>query len=151
MRSSLLKHNNLMLRSERRERLEAWAASDSPISHRQYYVDKLQCRLNRLLFTPAIISMKDNLVSGTVVAEPPPAAAGVLADGGWLDASLGPCRLVSFRRFLSTSITVGGGPADAYDRLLNGGYPNDRLVDCVTGGFLQRFGQVPVCNKQQRK
>jgi len=32
----LLKHNNLMLRSERRERLEAWAASDSPISHSQY-------------------------------------------------------------------------------------------------------------------
>src|SRR5450756_1291289 len=30
MRSSLLKHHNLMLRSERRERLEAWAASDSP-------------------------------------------------------------------------------------------------------------------------
>src|SRR6266700_2777739 len=28
MRSNLLKHNNLMLRSERRERLEAWAASD---------------------------------------------------------------------------------------------------------------------------
>src|SRR6266568_8100507 len=37
MRSNLLKHNNLMLRSERRERLEAWAASDSPISHSQYY------------------------------------------------------------------------------------------------------------------
>src|SRR5258705_11187667 len=36
MRSSLLKHNNLMLRSERRERLEARAASDSSISHRQY-------------------------------------------------------------------------------------------------------------------
>jgi MFS family permease len=36
MRSSLLKHNNLMLRSERRERLEAWAASDSPIFHSQY-------------------------------------------------------------------------------------------------------------------
>src|ERR1700704_1806034 len=33
MRSNLLKHNNLMLRSERRERLEAWAASDQPISH----------------------------------------------------------------------------------------------------------------------
>jgi len=32
----LLKHNNLMLRSERRERLEAWAASESPISHSQY-------------------------------------------------------------------------------------------------------------------
>jgi hypothetical protein len=29
MRLNLLKHNNLMLRSERRERLEAWAASDS--------------------------------------------------------------------------------------------------------------------------
>jgi hypothetical protein len=26
-----------MLRSERRERLEAWAASDSPISHSQYW------------------------------------------------------------------------------------------------------------------
>jgi hypothetical protein len=36
MRSNLMKHNNLMLRSERRERLEAWAASDSPISHSQY-------------------------------------------------------------------------------------------------------------------
>src|SRR5712672_679422 len=120
MRSNLLKHNNLMLRSERRERLEAWAASDLPISHSQYYVDKLQCRLNRFLFTPAIISMKDNLVSGTAVAEPPPAAAGALANGGWLDASLGPCRLVTFRRFLSTSISVGGGPDDAYDRTGDG-------------------------------
>jgi hypothetical protein len=36
MRFNLLKHNNLMLRSERRERLEAWAANDSPISHSQY-------------------------------------------------------------------------------------------------------------------
>jgi hypothetical protein len=36
MRSHLLKHNNVMLRSERRERLEAWAANDQPISHRQY-------------------------------------------------------------------------------------------------------------------
>src|SRR5712672_4373660 len=36
MRSNLLKHNNLMLRSERRERLEAWAARDSPISHSQH-------------------------------------------------------------------------------------------------------------------
>src|SRR5882762_2862121 len=36
MRSSLLKHNNLMLRSERRERLEAWAASDSHIAHSRY-------------------------------------------------------------------------------------------------------------------
>jgi hypothetical protein len=37
MRSNSLKHNNLMLRSERRERLEAWAAGDSPISHSQYW------------------------------------------------------------------------------------------------------------------
>src|ERR1700716_3970817 len=37
MRSNLLKHNNLMLRSERRERLEAWAAGDSPISHSQHW------------------------------------------------------------------------------------------------------------------
>jgi hypothetical protein len=29
MRFDLLKHDNLMLRSERRERLEAWAASVS--------------------------------------------------------------------------------------------------------------------------
>jgi hypothetical protein len=32
-----LKHNNLMLRSEQRERLEAWATSDSPTSDRQYW------------------------------------------------------------------------------------------------------------------
>src|SRR6266700_4259306 len=36
MRSNSLKHNKLMLRSERRERLEAWAASDSQIQHSQY-------------------------------------------------------------------------------------------------------------------
>jgi len=29
----VLKHNNLMLRSEPRERLEAWATRHSPISH----------------------------------------------------------------------------------------------------------------------
>jgi hypothetical protein len=37
MRSNLLKHNNLMLRSERRERLEAWAASDSHIYDSRYW------------------------------------------------------------------------------------------------------------------
>jgi hypothetical protein len=36
MRSNLLKHHNLMLRSERRERLEAWAASDSQIFKSRY-------------------------------------------------------------------------------------------------------------------
>ena len=65
--------------------------------------------MNRLLLTPEIISMKDNLVSETVVAEPPLAATGVLANG------LGPCGLMPFRLFLSTSITVGGGAVDAYD------------------------------------
>jgi hypothetical protein len=35
-RSNLLKHNSLMLRSEQRERLEAWAASEPPISHSLY-------------------------------------------------------------------------------------------------------------------
>jgi hypothetical protein len=47
-------------------------------------VDKArrQCGLNRFLPTPEIISMKDNLVSGTVVAEPPLAATGVLSNGG---------------------------------------------------------------------
>ena len=44
---------------------------------------RLQFRLNRFLLTPEIISMKDNLVSETVVAEPPLAATGVLANGGW--------------------------------------------------------------------
>src|SRR3954447_19295098 len=34
--ANLLKHNNLMLRSERSERLEAWAASDSSFSHIRY-------------------------------------------------------------------------------------------------------------------
>jgi hypothetical protein len=36
MKFNLSKHNNLMLRSEQRERLEAWAASDSAISLRRY-------------------------------------------------------------------------------------------------------------------
>ena len=35
VRLNLLRHNNLMLRSERRERLEAWAASDSTYSNSQ--------------------------------------------------------------------------------------------------------------------
>jgi hypothetical protein len=33
MRFNLLKHNNLMLRSERRERLEAWAACTVACGH----------------------------------------------------------------------------------------------------------------------
>src|SRR6202171_3762838 len=38
-----------------------------------------------------------------------------LAHGGWLAATLGPSRLITFRRFFSTSTTVGDGGADAYD------------------------------------
>jgi dsDNA-binding SOS-regulon protein len=37
MRFNLLKHNNLMLRSERRERLEAWAAS-----HTSEWIDTMK-------------------------------------------------------------------------------------------------------------
>jgi hypothetical protein len=37
------------------------------------------------------VSVKDNLVSGTVVAELPLATAGVLPNGGWLAAALGLC------------------------------------------------------------
>ncbi len=45
MRSNLLNHKNLMLRSERRERLEAWAASDLQISHSQYWAARPSLRL----------------------------------------------------------------------------------------------------------
>ena len=54
MRFNLLKHNNLMpaqrlcrcrWRSERRERLEAWAASDPPISHSQYLLPRAETLL----------------------------------------------------------------------------------------------------------
>jgi hypothetical protein len=62
-----------------------------------------------------MISEKDNLVSGTVAAELPLATAEVLANGGWVAAILGPCRLTIFRLFLSTPTTVGSGGADAYD------------------------------------
>jgi hypothetical protein len=71
-----------------------------------------QCRLNRLLTSrPEMISANDNLVSGTVVA----ATVRVLANVGCLSATLGPCRLMTFRLRLSTSTTVGGGATDAYD------------------------------------
>ena len=43
-----MKHNNLMLRSERRERLEAWAPSDSPLTS-SVLMDGIHCgsRLGR--------------------------------------------------------------------------------------------------------
>src|ERR1700737_4211140 len=84
--------------------------------HRQH-VDKamLQRRLNRFFTScPEITSIKDILVGGKVVGGLPFAAAGGLANGGWEAATLGPCRLMSFRRFLSSRITVGGGVADAW-------------------------------------
>ena len=116
---------------------------------------RLQCRLNRFLTCPETISVKDNLVSGTVVAELPLAAAKVLANGGWLAATLGPSRLITFRRFFSTSTTVGGGGggggADAYDcsgdgsliagaTSVGGGTMVDWLVSMTTrsGGLLNR-------------
>jgi hypothetical protein len=74
--------------------------------------------------------MKDSLVSGTGVS-----GAGVLANGGWLGARLGPCRLVTFRLFISTSITVGGGPADAYDCAGDGSL-GAASVNSVGGGTI---------------
>ena len=75
--------------------------------------------------------MKDSLVSGTGVS-----GAGVPANGDWLDASLGPCRLVTFRLFLSTPITVGGGPADAYDCNGGDGSLGAASVNSVGGGTI---------------
>jgi hypothetical protein len=46
-----------------------------------------------------MISAKDNLVGWTVVPELPLAAAGVLAKAGWSGATLGGCRLATFRFF----------------------------------------------------
>lgn len=62
-----------------------------------------------------MILVKDNLVSGTAVAELPLATTGVLASCGWLATTLGPCRLMTVRLFLSTPTIGGGGGADAYD------------------------------------
>src|ERR1700676_588760 len=61
---------------------------------------RLQCRLKRFLTSrPEIISVKDNLVSGAVVAELPLAATGGLANGFWSVGILVPCRLMTFRLF----------------------------------------------------
>jgi exodeoxyribonuclease-3 len=50
MRANLSKHNNLMLRSERRERLEAWAASaDLPMKVATFNINNINRRLPNLL------------------------------------------------------------------------------------------------------
>jgi uncharacterized protein (DUF486 family) len=49
MRSKVLKQNNLMLRSERRERLEAWATGYSPISDSQH-----ECRNFERISMPTV-------------------------------------------------------------------------------------------------
>jgi hypothetical protein len=46
-----------------------------------------------------MISVKDNLVSWTVVPEVPLATAGLIANAGWSGATLGGCRLTTFRFF----------------------------------------------------
>jgi hypothetical protein len=56
-----------------------------------------QRRLNRFLTScPESISVKDSLVSGMAVAGLPLAATGVFANGFWLAATLGVCRLMTF-------------------------------------------------------
>ena len=55
-------------------------------------------RLNRFLTSrPEMISVKDNLASWTV--EVPLATAGLIANAGWPGATLGGCRLTTFRLF----------------------------------------------------
>jgi hypothetical protein len=46
-----------------------------------------------------MISAKDNLVSWSVVTELLLATAGVLANAGWWGATLGSCRVMTFRFF----------------------------------------------------
>jgi hypothetical protein len=49
---------------------------------------RLQCRLKKFLTSrPEMISAKDNLVGGMVVAALRLATAGVLANGGWSTAT----------------------------------------------------------------
>jgi hypothetical protein len=61
---------------------------------------KFQWRLIRFFTSrPEMISAKDNLVSGAIVADPPVASTGVLDKGGWLVATLFGCRLTTFRFF----------------------------------------------------
>src|SRR5713101_3505146 len=69
MRSNLLKHNNLMLRSERRERLEAWAAS----AHRSLIVGTSAPRAavkGQRYFLAARVLAGRSEVLGRVIAQP---------------------------------------------------------------------------------
>jgi hypothetical protein len=108
---------------------------DWPGHRRHFYKARLQRGLNRFLLTAEITSMKDNLVSETVVAKPPLEPTGVLANGGRKAVSLGPCRLIPFRLFLSTSIAVGGGTVDAYDWIGHGS-PGPLSPTSVGGGTM---------------
>jgi hypothetical protein len=48
----VLKQNNLMLRSEHRERLEAWATSDSLILHSKYWSALIGAGLINVRYAP---------------------------------------------------------------------------------------------------
>jgi hypothetical protein len=62
-----------------------------------------------------MIFAKDNLVGWAVVAELPLATAGVFAIASWEGATLGACRLTTFRSFLSGLTTVAGAVVETYD------------------------------------
>jgi hypothetical protein len=43
---------------------------------------------------------------------------------------------------------LAGVYENAFRGLLNGGYPNDGLIDCVTRWFWQRLGKAPICQEK---
>src|ERR1700688_553321 len=87
MRFNLLKHNNLMLRSEPRERLEAWAANDSPTPTQS-----------------ALLPASDGVIQASMIRSFLTVSTGTLAS-----------RLLGFARDAMIAALLGTGPvADAF-------------------------------------
>jgi hypothetical protein len=96
-----------------------------------------QFRLNKLFTScPEMISAKDNLVGGAVVAGLPDDPAAALAEAVCLSATLGPCRPITFRFLRSTLVTAGGGAVEAYDLGVGGGSLAAASVNSVGGGTI---------------
>ena len=83
-----------------------------------------------------MISAKDSLVGWTVVPALPPATAGVPANAGWSGATLGGCRLTTFRFFCSGLTTVAGEVAEAYDSSSGDGWSGTASANSVGGGTI---------------